>query len=308
MTRLLFILFLIKSFSQATVKPVIGILPFQVPSQLEPELSPKKQYISASASKWLEMSHTRWIPIDPSSPTFRVTLNSINGILIMGELDEFDRSDLITNYKNQISLILEMAKEFQKQEVYFPIISLGFGAKLVFEILAEKSDLFLDLPLGNTLLDFEFTSEDSSFKKITINPESIFKGSYPYLGKKYIHLDVFEKYPELKDQFYVIAKAVVSQTPKKEALGFYECKTLPVFGLLSDYQTVHFTSALIDSGDITEAQLDIGFELTNFWAALLKKNPLTADEKFVLGQKKGWMYFSSKTNPQQFEEIYVKDL
>lgn len=308
MNTKIFILLIISTqpiFSEV-IKPVVGILPFTVPKEISEEIGSSKKYISGSLSKWLEIYNTRWIPIDIHSTSLIEELENLNGVVIMGEKEEFDNQTLINEYNDEINKIIKAVFEINKTR-YFPIIAIGFGAKLLFSVLTENKIPFIDHPeLERKMLNFKFTNEGSFFKDTFSDLEVFSAVKYPSLGRKFIDSNFALKNLKFRNDFTIIANIEINS--EKQAIGFYEHKNMPIFGLLSDFHTVHFTHELIIDDFDFEKVSEIGYTLSYFWSVVLKKRNNSPKQEFVLNKKKNWDYFSSSKLTSQFEEIYIKDM
>jgi hypothetical protein len=308
MRAIILILGLLGAIRSAVVKPVVGIVPFEVPIEIWREIGDNKQYVSAATSKWLETFRTRWVPLDWEGENRDEALEKINGILLMGEKEEWSRTELIDTYVQRIKKIVQVVEKINEKR-YFPLIAIGFGAHLLLKVLGHDHYRPVVLPLKKKLIDYKFLDTDSTFKTFAGDNIDRFDAKYPNLGEHFVLLDDFTEDKPLGQGFKVIAKTKAEVAGKvTETVGFYEHRRLPIFGLFSDYQTVHFSHGLIDGAAFDDKSLDIGFELAEFWSNILQKGKVSAPQQFVTDMKSGWKRFASRKHMAQFEEIYVSDL
>lgn len=304
----IFTLMIATSLVAADIKPVVGILPFQIPEKIRNEMKENHNYISAGLSRWLETYHTRWIPIDPHDPNVVEKIKKINGIMIMGEIEEYGNPELIRRYNADISALFQLVENENKSR-YFPLLAVGFGAQLVFNVLTNQKYRLIDLPLKNKFIKFEYTENPSTVIDLEPDFRVLLNGEYPNLGEKFIPMSLFENDEYLKNEFVVVAKGIPNGFEETHTVvGFYEYLKLPVFGLLSDYHTVHFSHGLLEGKTISEEDLDRGFYLSKLFANILKKNDATAGNEFVTEELAKLKYFMSSNHSEQFEEMFLKEL
>lgn len=140
---------------EATERPIIGVLTQEPCLGVDKHFADFKSYIPASYVKAIEASGARVAPIfiGNTETYYKKIMSQLNGVLIPGGGASFYAED---GYAKAGSLIYKIAKEFNEQRDYFPIMGICLGFQLLLYTSNNENELRTrcDCFYENLALDF----------------------------------------------------------------------------------------------------------------------------------------------------------
>eukprot|EP00899_Mesostigma_viride_P013063 jgi/Mesvir1/21758/Mv04163-RA.1 len=142
---------------QATDHPLIGILSQPIFTQREIPGGHNQSFISASYVKLIEAAGARPVPISFDAPRDEIKriMRQINGVIFPGGSSSLDPD---SQFFETATYIWELAVQFNRQGVYFPILGVCLGFEAFLRIVSDDVDILEDFVAGvpSTL---EFTGD-----------------------------------------------------------------------------------------------------------------------------------------------------
>lgn len=153
-------------------RPIIGIVTQKCSTQYTPKVKSSETYIASSYVKHLESAGAQVVPILSTYSKKKVLhiVNRINGVLFPGGAAPLDDS----NYANVAKWVFEKAKEFNDDDVYYPLwgTCLGFEALNVLGSGDKPSNVLSQFDAENMPAPVNFTLEafrSRMFKNFDLN-------------------------------------------------------------------------------------------------------------------------------------------
>jgi gamma-glutamyl hydrolase len=197
---------------------------------------PNHSYLVASYVKFIECAGGRCIPVPydaPKDELFKL-FKSVNGLLFTGGGLELKSGE---TYYDTSKYLWDLAMEANAKGDYFPLWGTCQGFQLFHVLIANKPDEYMVVE--------NYDAWDVSWALDWV-PENIKKSrmlqgvdqqvindlgtlditmNYHHLG---VHPNMYDKYPELKEQLNVLATG--TDRNKKPFIALIEGKNLPIYG------------------------------------------------------------------------------
>ncbi|KAL1462750.1 hypothetical protein WDU94_014562 [Cyamophila willieti] len=134
------VLFFLVCHLEATERPIIGILTQEPCLGVDKHFADFKSYIPASYVKAVEASGARVAPIFIGNQEvyYRKILSQVNGVLIPGGGASFYAED---GYAKAGAMIYKIAKEFNENRDYFPVMGICLGFQLLLYTSNNENEL-----------------------------------------------------------------------------------------------------------------------------------------------------------------------
>jgi len=194
-------------------------------------------YIMGAYIKFLELGGARVVAIPHTNTGEQILqqLEKLNGVLLPGgAVPVFDQDFELTMYATKVKLILQKAKEFNENGVYFPIWGVCLGFQMAAGIEAPYKDVVaLDVFDAVDTSDVTKFEIDPTESKVYRNMPERMLEAIQTEGISYnshhdgVHPEVFQKYDNLRDNYRVVS----TNTDRKgvEYVAFFEHKKYPLY-------------------------------------------------------------------------------
>lgn len=287
------------------------------------EHSGKLTFFPMSYAKWVSQHKVNVVPIDVNMSIKKVrrALSRLNGILLPGGSTpvydhQFERILIdigITSikkksqYTERVKRIVDSVITYNEKNPEEKIVIWGTCLGMEEMLLSKANDnfVFSDVVNKDENRKIEFIDNDSAIKKFfsyTMN-NSIFDAKYYFNHKYALYVSQFNKYPELKANFRVVAQSYTKEPyPTKPIVAMIEHLTEPIYGVqFHPEKNRHESTVETDQGTNTLNAVD---QLGLFFVNKLSKPPKFNDIEYwrrLYGNYFG--YFVQKVS--HYDEIVI---